>query len=656
LNTTRNLELAALPAADGVARRRAARGAEADLVTMKGLLRYLRTAPRAGRHGVHFADGESAGRHQFLPWAVAIETAERLAMGLRIALAEDLREQSTSPHENPIPPRVALVFPTGPDFFSALFACWLAEFLPAPLYPPQRFAPRGPYVERTSILLQECGANLVLCDPRYLAVVGAAAKPSHEESASDPPCLTLEQIAQKSPPEGAQPASAEGNSTCPEVGPDEARAGRAGEGLALVQFSSGTTGVAKPIALSHRALLAQGHLLSACWPEREGQDQSGVSWLPLYHDMGLIGCVLPSLLRAADLTLLRPETFVSRPARWLQTLSETRATVSPAPNFAYEYCLKKIPPKDLEGLDLSAWQTALNGAETVSGQTLRLFLERFAPYGFSPCALTPAYGLAEAALAVTMAPLGRPPTLVTFDRARLAGGDVRPIATCRLGEEPEQLRDRQQANEAVRNANELELVALGPPLPGFEISIRRSELAGDWSETEGVGRVWIRGPSLLSGVLRRNEEDQIVLENALEDGWLDTGDVGFLWRHELYLVGRARDVLIVRGRNWPAQWIEQMACQDSRVEAAIAVASMAAAGDREEVFLFLETRAPAEDHADLATVVHGLLAAAAGIRADHVLLTRPGAMPRTSSGKLRRAAALEAWRAGNLAGVHREPR
>ena len=213
-------------------------------------------------------------------------------------------------------------------------------------------------------------------------------------------------------------------------------------------FSSlGTTVDPKPVALSQRAVMAQVAALDSFWPQSSGIEQSGVTWLPLYHDMGLIGCVCAAVTHPGTLTLLGPEVFVARPALWLRALSRYRATISVAPNFAYGLCTAKVRDEDLAGVDLSAWRVALNGAEAVAPSVLRAFCERFAHWGFRREALTPVYGLSEAALAVTFSGLFEPFTARSFERAGLGEGVAREEASGR------------------------ELVSVGRPLPGFALRI-----------------------------------------------------------------------------------------------------------------------------------------------------------------------------------------
>ena len=284
--------------------------------------------------------------------------------------------------------------------------------------------------------------------------------------------------------------------------------------------------------------------------------------------MGLIGCVFPALERLADLTLIGPEVFVARPAVWLRALSRYRGTISPAPNFAYGLCVAKVRDDELQGVDLSSWRGALNGAESVAPSTLRAFVERFAPLGLRPEALTPVYGLSEASLAVSFAPLDR-----RFETARFARSSLAPGAVVREIGEDSDGRPEAEDGQAVR-----ELVSVGVPVPGFRIEIRGEIRAPTEMAEEGedpgplgegrVGRVWVRGPSLMEGYFGRPEASA----KALVDGWLDTGDLGFLRDGELFLTGRAKDLVIVRGKNAAPEEIERLALTAPGARAGCAVA------------------------------------------------------------------------------------
>ncbi len=492
--------------------------------------------------------------------------------------------------------RVALVYPTGEAFFHAFFGILSAGAVPVPLYPPVRLGRLDEYHQRTAVMLRAVDAKLMLADRRVRRLLGrtvAAARPALG-------CLTLGDLPQAGDAEvAARPAD-----------------------LALVQFSSGTTVDPKPVALSHRAVLAQVRALNSFWPDTAGEAISGVSWLPLYHDMGLIGCVFPALERPAVLTLLGPEVFVSRPAVWLRSLSRYRAMISVAPNFAYGLCVEKVRDEELEGVDLSAWRIALNGAEPVAPSVLRAFQERFARWGFRPEALTPVYGLSEATLAVTFSDLDRPFESERFDRDLLA-----------------------REGRAELDPDGIELVSLGRPLPGTEIEIAGR---GGPQPAGRVGRVKVRGPSLMDGYLGRPE----ATAKALRGGWLDTGDLGFLHEGELYLTGRAKDVVILRGRNYPPAEIEHAVenVEGFRRGCAVAVSWLPEGAPGEELLLFVEHRRKATPAviARLPAACREAVLAATNLKPDRVLALEPGTLPRTSSGKLRRQETLRRHLAGEL--------
>ena len=493
--------------------------------------------------------------------------------------------------------RVTLVYPTCAGFFDAFFGVLLAGAVPVPLYPPVRLGRLDEYYRRTAAMMRAVDARLVLADKRVRRLLGPAVEAAQPALG----CRTVDELPQ------AEPYSMP-------VGEDD---------LALVQFSSGTTVDPKPVALSHRAVLAQTTRLNGFWPDGNGVVHSGVSWLPLYHDMGLIGCVFPALERGATLTVIPPELFVARPAAWLRTISRYRATVSPAPNFAYGLCVDRIRDDELEGVDLSSWRVALNGAEPVAAEVLRRFQRRFAAWGFRSEALTPVYGLSEASLAVTFSQIGRPFTSRRFDREALA-----------------------EEGEAVEDQRGSEIVSVGRPLPDFEVRIVDRSLC-ELPERR-VGRVMVSGPSLMDGYLERPTATQRVLRN----GWLDTGDLGFIADGELYLTGRAKDVLILRGRNHSPVEVEHAAETVAGVRAGCAAAAsfMPEGVDTELLIVMVEARngVSLNRYSKIAGNVSGAVLVATGLEPDCVEVLEPGVLPRTSSGKIRRREAVNRWRAGVL--------
>ena len=523
-------------------------------------------------------------RSRWLPWSEIHDRARSAAGGI-IASGVDPGE------------RVALVYPTCVGFFDAFFGVLLAGAVPVPLYPPVRLGRLDEFHERTAAMLRAVDARLVLAEKRVRRLLGPAVEAAQPALG----CRILDELPR------AQPKSMP-----------------VGEGgLALVQFSSGTTVDPKPVALSHRAVVAQTMRLNGFWPDGNGVVHSGVSWLPLYHDMGLIGCVFPALERGAALTLIPPELFVARPAAWLRAISRYRATVSPAPNFAYGLCVDRVRDDELEGVDLSSWRVALNGAEPVAGEVLRRFQRRFAAWGFRPEALTPFYGLSEASLAGTFSPLDQPFASRRFDREALAS---------RL--------------EAIDDPTGVEIVSVGRPLPDFVLRVVDRE-HHDLPERR-VGRVLVRGPSLMEGYLGRRR----ATARTLRDGWLDTGDLGFIAEGDLYLTGRAKDVLILRGRNHSPVEVEHAVdtVGGVRTGCAAAVSFMPEDGEREMLLVMVEARrgVPVSRYPQIGEKVSLAVLAATGLDADRVEVLEPGALPRTSSGKIRRHEALHRWQTDEL--------
>ncbi|MEO1172757.1 MAG: AMP-binding protein, partial [Myxococcota bacterium] len=376
--------------------------------------------------------------------------------------------------------RVAIVLPTCVEFFDVFFGALICGAVPVPLYPPVRLGRLDEYHERTPEMLRACDAQLLVTERRIKRILGRTVERFRPRLG----LAVVEAIAR----DGA-PAEIEGA-----LDPD---------GVAFIQFSSGTTAQPKPIRLTHRQILANvGAITDAiltAYPERDNFEHSGCSWLPLYHDMGLVGCVFVAMGRPRDLTLIPPELFLADPAIWLRALSRHRGTISPAPNFAYALCADRVRDEDLDGVDLSRWVVAMNGAEPVTPRVLERFVERFGAYGLPKTSLTPVYGLGEASLAVTFSSLDDEWRWRSFDRVALA-----------------------ERGEAELAEDGLELVSLGPALPGFEVRIRAE--GGEGLPPGALGRVWIRGPSIMDGYEGLDDLNQRVFDGE----WLDTGDRGFL--------------------------------------------------------------------------------------------------------------------------------
>jgi acyl-CoA synthetase (AMP-forming)/AMP-acid ligase II len=486
--------------------------------------------------------------------------------------------------------RVALVLPTSPAFVECFFGAILAGAIPVPLYPPVRLGRMEEYHRRTAALLKGVGAAVVITDDRVRRLLGLAT----DQALPRLGCLTASELS----------------------GGGELERSASGTDIGLIQFSSGTTVESKPVALTHANMLANVAAIDAYIAEDNAPSPSGVSWLPLYHDMGLIGCLFMALYRPGSMTLIPPEVFLARPAIWLRAISRRRATISPAPNFAYGYCTKRVRDEEMEGVDLSSWSLALNGAEPVTGAVLQRFSERFARWGFRESALTPVYGLSEAALAVTFKPVG----------GRYRTREVDPgVATAGHG-----------GGNGMRDA-----VSVGQPIAGVEVEIRGPEGVVPAGR---VGRIYVRGPSVMNGYFQRPE----MTASAIQDGWLDTGDIGFEDGDELYICGRAKELIILRGANHAPHEFEEAldGLAGVRAGCVVAVGFMGTEGQGEELALLVETEG--EPPADLKDQIRSRVAEHTGIRPAAVELLAPGTLPRTSSGKLRRGEAGQLWTAGQL--------
>ena len=352
-----------------------------------------------------------------------------------------------------------------------------------------------------------------------------------------------------------------------------------------------------------------------------------VSWLPLYHDMGLIGAWLGSLCIGFPLVVMSPLSFLARPARWLRAISDHRATLSAAPNFGFELCARKARDEDLVGVDLSSLRMLFNGAEPVSADTLERFRSRFVTYGLRPEAIAPVYGLAEAAVGLAFPPLGRRPA-GRPDRARVPG---------RLG--------RRGARQPTADGA-LRVVACGQALPGYEMRV--VDRAGNVLEDRHEGRIEFRGPSATQGYFRNAEETRRLFDGE----WLDTGDLGYLAAGDIYLTGRAKDLIIRAGRNLHPEALERAVSDVAGVRAGcVAVfATPDPEAGTERLVVAAETRerdvaARDEVRAAIVNVTVDIL----GTPPDEVVLLEPGSVPKTSSGKIRRAACREMYERGTLA-------
>ncbi len=393
-----------------------------------------------------------------------------------------------------------------------------------------------------------------------------------------------------------------------------------GTSAALIQYTSGSTDNPKGVLLTHQNLLSNIRAIGKALAIKP--KDVIVSWLPLYHDMGLIGAWLCSLYFGIPAVIMSPFSFLTQPERWLWAIHYHRGTISAAPNFAYELCLRKIAAEKIEGLDLSSWRLALNGAETVNPATIEQFSKRFAAYGFSPLSMLPVYGLAEAAVALAFPPINRSPHIDRVDRATF-----------------ESLHRAQAAS--ADDSNALKFVSCGKPLPGMKI--RLVDPAGKEITAERVvGHLEFQGASVTSGYFHALQKT----EEIFHEGWCDSGDFAYMAEGEIFITGRKKDIIIKTGSNYYPEELESIVSEVEGVRKGCVVAFgiYDVETGTEKMILVAEIKpSSAADKEKITQEIITQLAVRLGVPPDDVCLVPPHTIPKTSSGKLRRSACRQLY-------------
>jgi fatty-acyl-CoA synthase len=530
--------------------------------------------------GYCFVSGDT---DRWRPYAAIRDAAARLAGSLRDA---GVRRGDV----------VALVLADAEQFLTALFGVSIAGAIPASLDPPPTTTGLPRHVDRTLPVLRASAARAVVTTTT-LAPMFIAAQPVCPDLAL---VLTVDDL--------------EGSSFESDFAP-------AIDDIAFVQFTSGATSSPRGVALTHANLAANIDAFGGAAGVATSRDDIGVSWLPLSHDMGLVGMALGALYGRRPCVLLPPQSFVKRPVEWLRAITRHRGTVSFAPNFAYDLCVRRV--QDVSGLDLSSWRVAGCGAEPIHAATLAAFAERFASAGFHDTSFLPCYGLAEHVLAATISPPGRRPRIEQVSAERLTAGCL--------------------ATPAIEGGRSVSMVSCGSPLPGHEIRIIGDD--GERLPERQVGEIVLAGPSVMLGYCN----EPALTSETIRDGWLYTGDLGYLAGGELFVCGRAKDIIVVNGWKLHPEDLEWAVDRVGGVRPGRVVAFGSASGSADRIVVVVEPTGSVPPDL-LVEAIRREVGDLLGVFVDEVVVVRAGTVSRTTSGKPQRAAARARYERGEFAG------
>ena len=481
---------------------------------------------------------------------------------------------------------VAILGPTTRALVTAIQATWIAGAAAVMLPLPMRLASIDEFVQATRARFIQSDAVVLLIDDQLADFL--------DEEPGDPPVLRIDELRTLA-------AAAPINTYVRPLDDPDA--------LAILQYTSGSTSEPKGVMLPHRCVAANIDAIVHGGEIVAGRDV-GVSWLPLYHDMGLIGLLAMPMCAGVDLVLLAPQDFLAAPSKWMEWISEFGGTITAGPNFSYVLATRSL--KRLQNLDLSQWRVALNGAEPVDPATMRAFVEAGAPHGLRPGAVFPAFGMAEATLGVTFPRVGAG---LNVDRV-----DRRVLET-----------DHYAAPVIESHGDQRELAKLGTPM--FNLQIRIVDRAtGDVMNDREVGELEIKGDSVTTGYYKRPE----ITNATFHDGWLRTGDLGYLVDGELVICGRIKDVIILGGRNVYPQDVERAVNDVDGVRPGNVIA-FGTEGKRGKESLVVVAETKADDTEDVRDAIKAAVYGAVGLPPEAVVLVQAGTLPKTSSGKLQRA-------------------
>lgn len=512
-----------------------------------------------------------------------------------LKVAARLRRLDLEPGET-----VAIMLPTGADYFFSFFGILYGGGVPVPLYPPARPTQIEEHVRRHRKIIANACARLLITVPEVKPVARLLMSQVPELQK----IVTTDDLYSRAADRIVLPHKA--------------------SDVAFLQYTSGSTGDPKGVILTHANLLANIRAMGqAC---RVTAGDVFVSWLPLYHDMGLIGAWFGSLCHGCRLVVMPPLSFLARPERWLRTISRFGGTLSASPNFGYEICATRPNDNDLAGLDLSSWRMALNGAEPVIPATLRRFQKRFQPYGFRPEALAPVYGLAESSVGLLFPTPG-------------SGGRIDRIIRKTF------IDSGTAATAPDKEETALEFVCCGRPLPGHQVRVvdaRERELP-----ERQEGRLQFKGPSATSGYFRNSDETR----KLFRGDWLETGDLAYIAAGEVYITSRIKDIIIRGGRNIYPHELEEIIgnIPGIRKGCTAVFASVAESTATEKLVVLSESRQTApETLQELKRQIAGATVDLLGMAPDDVVIGPPGTVLKTSSGKIRRSACRQLYESGHI--------
>lgn len=558
-----------------------------DLSSAKNLAEVLLAHAEHNPERPHIYLQNENGEEQIIRYGQLAEEAKHVARGIR--------NRGILPGET-----IAIMLPTSDTFFYCYCGILLAGAVPVPIYPPFRPDRIEEYAKREAKILQNAQARLLITFSRaeILSNILQTFIPSLKD------VVTFKNL--RTTKGDLPPVTTESDDP------------------ALIQYTSGSTGDPKGVLLTHKNMLTNIRSIGKAVPIK--QTDVVVSWLPLYHDMGLMSW-LASFYFGIPLTILSPITFLTRPEQWLWAIHYHRATLSGGPNFAYELCVKKINPKDLEGLDLSSWRFAFNGAEAINPRTLERFSKRFAEYGFNPESFAPVYGLAESTVALTFPTEKRLPRIDKIQREYF------------------EIENKAIPIKSPNDKDSLEFIGCGIAMP--EHAIRIVDDNGNELADRMIGNIQFNGPSSMQGYFNNPAATQ----KAYRNGWWDSGDTGYLVEGEVFIIGRKKDLIIKAGRNLYPEEVEEVVTQLASIRKGCVVAFGVNDPNlgTEKLVVVAETyQLNKEDRQKIRAEIIDNMAISLGIPPDVVVLVPPRTIPKTSSGKLQRSACKDAYIKGKL--------